>query len=94
MTKNKAVSIINNFAIKEEYELIKKDMNHEAYQIRAARNMMYYALANTIKELISMLDEMTSYTLDKDGFMIYGPKFVHDENARNLIIELKKQFKH
>lgn len=94
MTKNTAVSIINNFAIKKEHELIKKDMNHEAFQIRAARNMMYYALTNTIKELISLLDEMTTYTLDKDGLMIYGPKFVHDENTRNLIIELKKQFKH
>ncbi len=94
MTKNKAVSIINNFALKEEHELIKQDMNHEAFQIRAARNMMYYAIANTIKELVALLDEMTTYTQDKDGFMIYGTKFVHDEYTRNLVAELKKQFKH
>lgn len=94
MTKNTAVFLINNFAVKEEHELIKQDMNHEAFQIRAARNMMYYAIAHTIKELVALLDEMTTYTQDKDGFMIYGTQFVADEYTRNLVAELKKQFKH
>jgi hypothetical protein len=86
MDAAKALVLINNFGVEAEYELVKADMLHEAYQIRHARYMLNYALLESVETVYFFLERMTTYTVDKFGEWHYDPiLFVMDERTRALL---------
>lgn len=95
MEKTTAIYLINNFGINEEIKLIREGKNHEAFQIRHARQQLMYAYAmnTSVYDVKTTLNIMTEYTIDDDGYWNYNPiAFVHDEFTRNLLDEFKSKF--
>lgn len=93
MKKINLLSKVEDLGIKEEYELVKQNKMHEAYQIRHARKVLTRFLCfKTKKDFYQALEDMTNYTIDKNGFWNYkAPAFIMDELTRNLLIDLKNK---
>jgi hypothetical protein len=84
--KREYVTLINNFGVAKQGELIREGKNHEAYQILMARNQMYYAIVVSIKEFKQRLHDMTEYTIDSNGDWDYNALyFVHDDGTREMV---------
>lgn len=93
MKKINLLSEVQNFGLKEEYEFVRYNKAHEAYQIRHSRNVLIRFLCfATIKEFYQVLEDMTQYTVDLNGLWHYNPpRFVFDEVTRGLLIDLKNK---
>lgn len=89
MTKSKALYKIICFGRKEEHKLIAEGKDHEAYQIEYARNVLLYALQDSVKAVRKSLIEMTT-SPDMPDYKVLA--YVWDNFTRGLLEDFKNKF--
>jgi hypothetical protein len=92
LTKSKALYLILNFGRDEERALIRDGKTHEAYQIEHARAVLLHALNKSIKEAGRTLEAMVYYTIAGGDWSYNAGLFVHDDDTREMLLELRKHF--
>lgn len=94
LTKSKALYLVLEFGREEEHKLIEIGSKHDAYQIEHARRTLLYALQDSVKEMLRVLDAQITFTVDDNEVWHYDPcYFVADDMTRHLLYAFRKELK-
>lgn len=94
LTKSKALYLVLEFGREEEHKLIEIGCKHDAYQIEHARQTLLYALQDSVKEMLRVLDAQITFTVDDNEVWHYDPcYFVADGMTRHLLYAFRNKLK-